>query len=655
MVNPYSPYVSSTFSRVSTLLSRDVILANLRRLQEDILLSQQQLATGIRVIYPSIDPVSSAKIMDFKTSITKIEQFSRNIERGLAKFGITDSVLSNTSDIINRAREIALEQSQSTATTQTRLAAANEVSLLIDRVVDIANTYYDGMYIFGGSKTKQSPINYISGLVSFSGDLKEISINVSESLRLASNITADEAFGAVGKYEGLEPTTLNVIDLNPRITTETKLSSLRSGEGIPLGSIFVSGTGSAIIDLSIAKTVGDVIDLINAQSATTGITASINPAQNGLQIDSASGTVLIQEVSNGKTAEALGILTPSTGVASPLIGDDLDPILTYDTRLGDFYGGAGIDSSGIILTNSGAGQVYQAVLDASVFDPNNTVEQLINAINNSGTYVFAKINDAKTGIDLYTTLSGARFRVDENGGTTALEMGWRYTLERVKVVDIYDGYGAGGIDGADIKITRKDGEVLTIDVDEATTIKDIVDMINQDPYLSAVITANDEIQVTDSSPVAGTFKIENTDGSVAATRLEIEGEVTGGVGPVTISGTQVGYVGIQPEGIFSALLTLKNGLLNDDVNGIMASSRLLDISQDLSVEARGIVGARANTLELARNRYEIEEVELNKLLSQERDLDYAEAITQFQIQQYILQAALAAAARILQTTLLYYL
>ena len=124
---------------------------------------------------------------------------------------------------------------------------------------------------------------------------------------------------------------------------------------------------------------------------------------------------------------------------------------------------------------------------------------------------------------------------------------------------------------------------------------------------------------------------------------------------IIAQGGENSFAGVQTGGIFTALIRLRDALNSDNVGAMDAAWRDLGGAHEKLLDSRGELGARAAGLEMTRNRLDLEKTELEKLRSSTRDIDLADAATRFQIQQTVLQASLAAAARILETTLLNYL
>ncbi|MEX0585418.1 MAG: hypothetical protein WD176_02150, partial [Pirellulales bacterium] len=157
-----------------------------------------------------------------------------------------------------------------------------------------------------------------------------------------TNIDGNEDFGALSEE------VRGAADLNPIVTANTRLADLRLGQGVVPGSIRISdGTYTSTIDLSGAKTVGDVAALIESKPpgydavppSVRVLTVTVTPTGLSVAIDTAGGGNLsITEVTGGSTAKRLGILNENGSGTAPIVGDDLNPKLTLTTRLRDILG-----------------------------------------------------------------------------------------------------------------------------------------------------------------------------------------------------------------------------------------------------------------------------------------------------------------------------
>lgn len=110
-----------------------------------------------------------------------------------------------------------------------------------------------------------------------------------------------------------------------------------------------------------------------------------------------------------------------------------------------------------------------------------TIEDLLNTLNGSSAHVLAQINADGTGIDVRSRLSGSDFRIGENGGQTATQLGLRTFTEDTLLADLNHGKGVHNAEGVDFTIRRNDGVELKIDIASARTVGDLMNLINKHP------------------------------------------------------------------------------------------------------------------------------------------------------------------------------
>ena len=640
---------SFTLTRITNTLQRNMLLGSMNQSLRRILELQNQIATGRRINAPSDDPIGANTVMELQHALEKSERYDANVQTGLQKLGLTEVALRSLNDILTEAKILMLQEVNASATPETRRNAAIAVDGMLKEAISIANRKYGNTYLFGGAQTRTAPFELLSGAVAYTGDEIELFTNVSDGISIAINMSGAAAFGA------LSAEIRGSADLNPIITSETKLRDLSGGEGVAPGSIMVTdGTDTTYIDLSSAESIGDVVDIINNDAAGI-VTASINAAQDGLELTTGLGPIGVYEVDGGTTAGDLGI-RQETVVPGPLVGADLDPLVKETTAIADLFGGAGLTNPAADLTISNGTKT--ATIN---FAGATTVQDMLNIINTCGAGVTARINDSGTGIDVVSNLNGARLSIEDTGGTTASELGLLMGLARTKLADLNDGIGVNTVYGDDLRITRSDGVVVEVDISDATTVQDVIDLINNDSentgglLVASVAGTGDRLTLTDNSGGPDALVVENINGSFAASNLGVEGTVANGPAPMVMTGEDLSPAGVQTESIFTALIRLRDALLADDTDAISRSGGMIGAAQERMLNSVAEVGTREQRLELTRNRLEDEKVHLERLLSHTLDVNLAETITKFQNEQIVYQAGLATAAVLLQNSLLNFL
>src|SRR5687768_7798069 len=90
---------------------------------------QTQNATLKKLNTPSDDPVGAAKVLEIRTDKMNNDQFQTNAKLAETFLSNSELALSELSDIVMRAKEIAISQaSGASSTDETRLGVAEEIS-----------------------------------------------------------------------------------------------------------------------------------------------------------------------------------------------------------------------------------------------------------------------------------------------------------------------------------------------------------------------------------------------------------------------------------------------------------------------------------------------------------------------------------------------
>ena len=204
----------------------------------------------------------------------------------------------------------------------------------------------------------------------------------------------------------------------------TLLSSLKGGQGFgTLGALNLTDRSgsSAVVNLSAAETVDDVLSAINASGLD--LKAELNDARNGLRlIDTTDATTSNLIIANGdvtNTATKLG-LNVNAAVTEHSSGDLSRQIVSRQTLLASYNHGAGVTPGSIQITDS-AGASSGLNLNTLAA---TTIGDVLDAINNLSIGVEARINDTGDGILLTDTAAGAgKLTVQDVGnGKSALEL-----------------------------------------------------------------------------------------------------------------------------------------------------------------------------------------------------------------------------------------
>lgn len=153
------------------------------------------LATGKKINNPSDDVSGMMKAMDYKVSINELEQYKRNIDEADAHLSFADTTMSSVTNALTRARELAVQGSTDSISSQDRTAMAEEIANLRDEMISLANGKFRNKYIFSGFRTDTQAFD--AGF-NYQGDSGEVNVLIDHNATMAINIPGDQVFSSGG-------------------------------------------------------------------------------------------------------------------------------------------------------------------------------------------------------------------------------------------------------------------------------------------------------------------------------------------------------------------------------------------------------------------------------------------------------------------------
>ena len=519
-------------TRITSLYSRQRLTQQLQADQLDLFRLQDQISTGQRIILPSDDAPSALQAISLQRLLERKTQLSESVSTGLEFLAATDSTLGTVSELLFDVKADTLEVVGTVTTEEQRNSAIATINSALDQLLTTANTQYRDRYLFSGTQTSQTPYEIVDEGIVFHGDTGTVQSYSDINVLFETSISGQYVFG--GLSESVEGTA----DLNPQLGEGTLLSDLRGGEGIEANSVFTISDGTEIstIDISGAVTVGDVKRLIeenipggrdlNVTITGQGIDLQFDPASAA----NAGANLIVEEVGTGNTARELGILTES-GVGTALsVGEDIDPVLRATTRLDDLLG----TKARAVLENSGANNDIELRAATNGTDLNGVTIQFADdpgVSPGSETVVYDDVGNTLTiNIDAGNSTANDVINAINNEGTFTAELDPNDTLELVDA-------GTGAVELAATAITSggsgesldlasgiqivNGGESHTITFEDAETVNDLLNILNgSDAHVFAEVNeAGDGIDIR--SKISGTDFQIGENGGQTATQLGV--------------------------------------------------------------------------------------------------------------------------------------
>jgi flagellar hook-associated protein 3 len=624
-------------SQVSNLMQSNLLTGQIDTTQSQLLKIENELSTGQAVNVPSDNPAASSIIIQLQQTLSRQQNYNDTINSASAQLSQTDSSIGNLTTLLQQAEQIASQDVGTDVTQNQRQADSTVIQTIYTQALSIANQQYNGQYLFGGATGNSQPFVEANGVVEFAGQQQTLQNGIDDGISMSIQANGSEVFGSLTSGNN------GTADVSPDLLLTTRLTDIggAGNNGVHLGSITIgNGTITKTVDLSSATSIGDVVNLIN-QAAVGSITASITG--QGLTI---AGGATDNITISGTAAQDLGIATAPAGAGlnTPVVGSSLNPKVTLLTPLSSLADGAGINNSGLGITN---GSITKTI----TWPPGGTVQDMLNAINGAGVGVLAQINSAGKGINILNANQGTALSIGENGGTTAAGLGLQSMPATGLLSQLNNGQGVqnAGAGNPDFKITARDGSIFQISINGAQTIQDVINDINTatgGKVTASLATTGAGLVLTDSSGGAGTLSVTPTNNSNTASQLGIDVAASGN----TITGKDVGAA--TSSGVFGNLQALISSLQTGNQQAITAAGQAIQNDIDRTIKLRGQTGAAEQELTSRQTNIQQQNTATQSLLSQLRDVDMPQAISQFQTLQIALEATDRAAASSMQISLL---
>ncbi|HTX56526.1 MAG TPA: flagellin hook IN motif-containing protein [Candidatus Acidoferrales bacterium] len=350
----------------STIFSDQTL--SIDNLESQYQLEGQELSTGISLNEPSDDPTIIAQDLSVRNDSAVTTQVGQNLTGLNNLLSTTDSTLSSLTSILQSARNLAIEGASDAITPAQRSEIGDQVNQLLEEAIGLANTQYDGKFIFSGTKAPAgtslvTAVGNPPTSVQVANNIVQQSEELPNGQLVPTNVTLQQAFnldasnGSPSIFDMLirlrdtledgettdeSSSQINIADQS--ILPTTTIASLESSSpqilSTPLASIgngnvaftlysSLTPTGQTFI-FTVGQKMQNVIAEINAATDVTGVTASFNYQTQRLSLDDLAN----QSFYITDSPAAAGLATGNFSSAF-LLGSTGDVVDNLSTQLGD--------------------------------------------------------------------------------------------------------------------------------------------------------------------------------------------------------------------------------------------------------------------------------------------------------------------------------
>jgi flagellar hook-associated protein 3 FlgL len=175
-------------------------LAALEKLQRQQNTATLELGTGSRINQPSDDPAGAAQLIQISDQNSQGDSFQRSIASLSGQFSTADATLASVVTALQRAISLGVEGANGTLSATDRADVASELSGIRDQLLSLANTSYQGQFIFAGTAETQPFVLDASSAsgVTYAGNTDVNQVAIGNGYQLQVNVPGSQIFNGAG-------------------------------------------------------------------------------------------------------------------------------------------------------------------------------------------------------------------------------------------------------------------------------------------------------------------------------------------------------------------------------------------------------------------------------------------------------------------------
>jgi len=168
--------------------------------------SQQQLSaelsSGTRISSLSQDPVTAGENVLLLNQIQQDDSFTQSASQVTGQLQVADSALGSVVAQLTQAVSLATSANNGTMNSSNVKSIASQISGILGEVTTLANTSYQGQYIFAGGQTSSAPFSTSAStspaVTTYRGDDNINYLEMPNGEKIQLNIPGDQIFSGSG-------------------------------------------------------------------------------------------------------------------------------------------------------------------------------------------------------------------------------------------------------------------------------------------------------------------------------------------------------------------------------------------------------------------------------------------------------------------------
>ena len=190
--------------KISTTLFFDRATTQLGDVQGNLAKTQEQLSTGKQIVKPSDEPDKASLVTRLESEMARQTSYQETLKTVNVRLTAEETALTNTSNVLTRIKELAVQAGNDTLGPKDRQTIAIELNSLKEQILSLANSQdTNGNYLFAGSRAGYPAFGKdATGHILYQGDQSRMKVNVGDNRTMNLNMAGSDAFKRVVRDDG---------------------------------------------------------------------------------------------------------------------------------------------------------------------------------------------------------------------------------------------------------------------------------------------------------------------------------------------------------------------------------------------------------------------------------------------------------------------
>jgi flagellar hook-associated protein 3 FlgL len=161
-----------------------------------------ELSSGVRVTSLSQDPVAAGENVQLLNQMQQDDSFTQSATLVTGQLQVADSALGQVVTQLNQAVSLATSANNGTMNSSDLQSVSNQLAGVRSEVLSLANSDYQGQYIFAGSKSSSAPFSLSAAVnpatVTYNGDEDVSYLETPGGQKIQLNVPGNQIFSGDG-------------------------------------------------------------------------------------------------------------------------------------------------------------------------------------------------------------------------------------------------------------------------------------------------------------------------------------------------------------------------------------------------------------------------------------------------------------------------